>query len=800
MALRSKTALRESDGMGRKVTDQPRRFLGLYLAPLFALPFSWLIHLWAFGINWRGQTYGGSRPLGTATLLVFGVAMTFLVIHANRSTAHREPHVRQAFTATMALLSLLLAWNVGTGPHYVISGAFLIVSWILASFWVIPRLNVARKESREDGEEKDGFWKRLGVSAKTKMRAKVIHDEKTGEPERLEVDFDHAEGETLEAVIEGLGAMESAAHGPRGMASASAVDGRADRSRAMIPLRDPFRSYIPLGPLSAPGKSVGEFVTFADYADGKPALLTLAGGLVMPNNSSIGVIGMTRTGKGITEMNLLTEHGSRCDWVCLYLNQAKGSQDVRPLLPVIEAAVIAEDGEQGLGTYITAFKQVEAIMNYRQHRLSQFGITNWSVRCGSPDPAKRPSRVMADGRREVMESLPLLTVWVGEADAILANGRASDAGKFIASKSLSLGINSGWSLQNPDWQSMPTGLRAQIGTWLVHGLSSDDHAQMVLSDSVRKAGARPEEWGQTKPGQLYIVGAGVPDSACFPVAAKTRFLVGELLDANGNQFDFDTLTDRFIAEILRRNLQSAKTMAKLDRGSVDATGGWWDEQVRATAALRSDLLTPQSAPRNHPATTPQSVPQATPQSATRNPQYVPPGLRGRPVPQPATVDDDEPTADEMTEMHEEAAEVRDVEGIELYEDRETEAIDLTQEAAPLPDVADEDDPLHDPDDEARPAPRTRAEAVTGLADAFDACLADPTLLDPADPTGQTVIVTPGLVFDRYRLRSRPWVSGEFALIAEGQGDLAKRYVLTLAEDLGIRRGKYRLRRAGDHTA
>ena len=106
MALRSKTTPRESDGMGRKVTDQPRRFLGLYLAPLFALPFSWLIHVWAFGVAWRGETYGGNRTLGTATVLAFGVALTFLVIHAHRSTAHREAHQQQAFTATVALLSM----------------------------------------------------------------------------------------------------------------------------------------------------------------------------------------------------------------------------------------------------------------------------------------------------------------------------------------------------------------------------------------------------------------------------------------------------------------------------------------------------------------------------------------------------------------------------------------------------------------------------------------------------------------------------------------------------------------------
>jgi hypothetical protein len=139
---------------------------------------------------------------------------------------------------------------------------------------------------------------------------------------------------------------------------------------------------------------------------------------------------MTRSGKGVTEMNLISEFGSRTDWCCLYLNQAKGLQDVRPSLPVIEAAVIAEDGEQGLSSYIAAFKQVEAIMQYRQRRLGEFGVTNWTVRCAAKDPAKRPSRVNPrTGGREVMEPMPFLTVWVGEADSVRRERPSGRVGK-----------------------------------------------------------------------------------------------------------------------------------------------------------------------------------------------------------------------------------------------------------------------------------------------------------------------------------------------------------------------------------
>lgn len=802
--MKTKTVER-TEGV-REVHKQPHRFLGLYLAPVVSLPFAWLIHLWAYGLTLGPIDFHTDISLQVGTLLLLGVVIEELARFAYKITSHRDEPVRRALVITVVVLGALFAWNVGTGPHYVVSGAYVVLAWIAATVWSFPRLNVARKDSRgEDGEEKDGFWKRVGVSAGTKMRGWITHDEKTGEPTRLDIDFDHEPGETLEVVTEALGAMESAAGGPRGMSSAAAREGRADKSHATILLQDPFRAHIPLGPLSAPGKSIGEFVTISDYATGEPARFAIAGGVHMPTNTSIGIIGVTRSGKGVTEMALLSEFGSRCDWVCLYLNQAKGLQDVRPSLPIIGAAVIAEDGEEGLSTYLTAFKQVEAIMQYRQAQLGRFGISTWTPRCASPDPARRPSRVNPEtGKREVMESMPYLTVWVGEADSILASGRTADTGKFIASKALSLGIDSVWSLQNPDWQNMPTGLRAQIGLWIVHGLSSDDHASMVLSDKVRKAGARPEEWGQTKPGQHYIVGAGVPDDAKFPVAAKTRFLVGEMTNPDGSPVDYDTLNDRFISAILRRNFQSAKTLTELDRGSAEATGGWWDEQVAKTGALRSDLLgpllgTPQTATAPQPAPQARNPQTASPQPADRKEEYVPPALRGKPAPQPATAEDDEPTADEMQEAHEEAAEVKQVEGIDLYDDPTIEAIDLTRETPALPDPDPEDDPLYDPEEEAKPEVTSRPQAIAALADALGELIDDESLRDPKDPSGETVIIGPGMVSDRYRFRSRPWFLAELASLAEGKGDLAQRFVLTLAEDLGIREGKYRLRRVGNHA-
>lgn len=372
----------------------------------------------------------------------------------------------------------------------------------------------------------------------------------------------------------------------------------------------------------------------------------------------------------------------------------------------------------------------------------------------------------------------MLTTHIGEADSLLSNDRIGDDVIFIGSKGLSLGVNVGISLQKPDFRSMPTNLRSQIGLWFVHGLAQSDDEEFVIETSLRKSGVNPGQWGQRKPGQHYMIGTNVEDESLHSVALKTRFIVGSETDDHGRPYSFDERNDRFMAEMLRRNIRSAPTQAHLDRGSACATGGWWDEQVARAAELRS---------AKPPAANPQ------PQTATPVQAYAPPAFRGRPQPDVA---DDAPTAKEMQEMHEEAANVTEVEGIELYPDGEGADVDLTWELASPPDPAPEDDPLYDPEDE-RPRPQSRAEAIGALADALTELLADENLRDPRDP--EAVIIGPGMVYERYRFLSRPWFSAELSALAQGESDLAGRFVLTLAEDLGIRKGKYRLRRVSADT-
>ena len=796
----------------KKVTQQPHRFAGLFLTPFAGLVASWLIHIYTAGVDF-GEIHTPGSTLGTwivsALIILVAVGLSQL---AWLFAEHRKPALRWSLRGSVFLVGALFGVSVLTGPDYIASFTFILAGETVAVIWSMARLNVTRVDPKEgDGtDEKETFFSRIGVSKLTKMSGKVVHDEETGEPVRIDVDVHHAPGETADVFGEGnLGKMESAAKAPPGMASVVQHPDRADKSSFSIPLVDPFKRNIAVGPLSNPGKSIAEWTTVGDYAAKGAARFALAGGIHTPSPVSYLLIGMTRAGKTGTETQMLTEFGSRYDWACLYLNQAKGLQDVRPLLPIIEAAVITDaDGDSvNLAPFRVAVENVKKIMRYRQAVLAEFGVSAWMPRCGHPDPAVRPSRPNGTIRK-VMPQLPFLTMHVGEADSLLSDNKLGDNTIFIASKALSLGLNVGTSLQKPDFRSMPTNVRSQIGLKFIHGLAESDDEEYLLDKGMREKGATPGKWGQKRPGQHLMIGAGTEHEEWETLPIKTRFLIGSDRDASGRKYTFDELNERYMAEMLRRNFESAKTQAKLDQGSADATEGWWEEQVAKTDALRNRMLFATATEEVATATVRLATATATPSVATSQPQpataTVPPGFRGKPV-ATATVadDDDEPTAEEMQEMHEEVADITEVEGIELYGDPAIAAIDLTRPAGTAPVFENpEDDPLYDPEEEAKPAPKTRGEALEAMALAFDELLRDETLIDPANPNGGTVVISPGLFYDRYGFRSRPWVQGEFSDLAQGRADkrLADRYDLTLAEDLGAGKGLYRLTRVSPNAA
>jgi hypothetical protein len=769
----------------RRLRDQPVLFLGLFLAPFGGLLTSWLIHAYTFGINWQVGSHAwvvpGNLAALTVTIALISVGALVMGYAAWHIAEHRKTPLRVMLTGSSSAIVWLFAISVGVGPHRWWSFAFVMVGWFVAGLWTLTRLNVTRQDPRSEEPKEDGVLDKLGLGGwKFKVKERVT-DPETGEPIRTVVGAKHAPGDTFDKLSGAVPAFESFAGAPAGLSDANRTEA-SNESVLTIQHRDELKYRLPYGPLSHVGGSIQDPITFSIQQDGRPVWCFLAGsptGEFPP--TGYGFMGMTRTGKTVGENEMLTEVESRIDAVILYLNQAKGLQDIRPVIPGIEAAVLAENAtDQGVGEYKAALDMVKTIITYRQATLARFGKSAWDPSCFSSPPIRR----MADGSVQRMEPIPALLVHVGEADSILE--RAGELATYVSSKGLSTGVIPGYSLQRASAEFMPTGLRFNIGAWWCFGCGDEVSAGFALTDDVIAAGAHPEYWKQSKPGYHYFVGPGVPDDR---KAKMARTMSGES-------------TDQLQAEMLRRNLENAPRMAKLDRGSAEATGvpgmpsNRWDLIVRNTNRIRNELLHGQAP----------ASPTANMTAADRNPtpqveEYMPrkPGYDDDAPPAfTATEPANGETADAMefdVDFSDEVRDTREVEGVVLYPRNEDgtsdETIDLSK---PLPLPPEDDDISFEED---KPEAPSREVALLALYDVLRALSDREDLRDPGDPTGNTVIIQVSDVYGPYPYRSRPWFSAELTAIAAGKRTPPPSRTLERADDLGLRSGKYRLRRVPD---
>jgi hypothetical protein len=303
----------------------------------------------------------------------------------------------------------------------------------------------------------------------------------------------------------------------------------------------------------------------------------------------------------------------------------------------------------------------------------------------------------------------------------------------------------------------------------VFGCGDEYSAGFALTDSVLKAGARPDEWKQRKPGYHYFYGVGI-DDVLFPVPARTNSGASR-----------EELTD----SIRSRAQEFAPKMAKLDRGSADATkdpgepASRWDLLAKHTATVRKQL-------------------QGETATMTATDRNSGPHVRSGPA-ATFTADDARPGQDADTlvagaDFDADVRSVTEVEGVNLdpsFPDDPTAGMDLDAPLAP----PDPDDDLTF--EESKPAPASRQEAIRALHAALRELMDDPKLRDPADPSGDTAIVQVNDIFSRYQFKSRPWFSGELSRMADGATTPPPTLSLERHPDFPVGDGKYRLRRVGD---
>jgi hypothetical protein len=764
----------------RKLSEQPITFLGLFLVPFAGLFTAWLIHAWAVGVSLdAGPLHwhvAGNLPALVLTSCAVSVGAVGLGVLAWNFAEHRKAPFRVSLAASTSGLGFLFAVSVGVGPHRWWSGVFVLTGWYVAIAWSLARLNVTRQDPREPAEPEDpGFLKRI---AKWAVRSEKTTLDHQGKPLRTDIEFQHAPGDVTKTMQDAVPNIESYAAAPSGLSRAVGTD-RSDRTKLSVMHQDPLAGLIPLGPPSHPGASVAEPATFSMYDTGHPVWCCLFGGQGV-NPTGYGFMGVTRSGKTVAENLMLTDAViTRNDGVILYLNKAKGMQDARPIFPGIEVAILTT----ALQDYVSALNQVLRIMDYRQRQLSAYGISAWSARKCFHHPPQRK----ANGEATPMEPMPALVVHIGEADAVYENPKASELADYIASKGLSLGVIEGNSLQRATADKMPSNLRFNVSAWWCFGTGDPYSADYALSDRTLSAipeAGRPHNWKASKPGNHFYEGPGV-DESLWPVRAKTQMLAPDV-SPDAPHDEIDSALQEALLERCRR---FASQMAKLDRGSVLATGDpdspqtWWELAAAETDRIRDELIggTANSAANmtasdRNPAT---ANPAAGPQTRTANRK-------------PEETEDMEI----MDEIAEEIRGVREVEGVELYPAElgaETADIDPL---APLPPTADPDDEVswEDP----RPEPRSRNDALRAFHAALRELIDDPALRDPQEPDGNTVLITPGEIHERYPYRSRPWFSEILIDMAEGALTPPPAMSLARADDYPPHEGRYRLRRLPDN--
>jgi hypothetical protein len=711
--MASRTKSRKSDrGDGHSLKQRPVPFIAL----LFAVPATWTLWLvlWFLVRNDIVQ-----RALWTGIIVAFSCLLTLLTYARGK---HRETVVRWHVTVSVLLAGLAGAFTVAIGVPDWWMIAYGAGGIGIAISWMIPRLDALRRDQDDEGNSEDDLKNELGLKNVKFGKPELHYDKKTGKLDRIEVDTRHVRGDTVESLQNALGKLESVANAPRGASAAIGGD-TADRSHLTLIMRDILKNMVPYPGPSAPGAWITEPIVDSMYEDHQPGMWYLAGNHPEAvNPASVMIMGMTRTGKTqlaqVGAMEMFTRRGI----VIFWFDTVKGAQTVAPLREGFDIVVADEGaGEEGGDPKLfrAGMKALIRLIKWRAMAMGQCGYRNWSPAVAE-DPRLR---------------MPFIYAHFEEADTL-----ADLAGEdmiFLGSKGLSTGVAVGFSLQRADANSMPTGLRFNLGTRSCFGCGDDYSAGFALTDGMLKEGAHPEEWGQTRPGYFYRLGIGI-DRKRWARTLKGMFATDGQMAAHTAEW--------------------APRMDKLDDGSIAVLGEWYQEMKRIMASADPNEVVPAMP-----------LPVPGPNGNGRRPTYTL----------------DEEVDDEEIEMREirdgQAATIAEMRASgEIEPDPEIDDLDPSRPLT-IPRVNPEDEVILDEPPEA-PSPEAAAEAFDR---ALRAVAADTSL---HDRTGTAVFMVGDLV-DRYPFRSRSWFSTRLSDLVEGKLVIPP----GLALDRGEKTGQYRIR-------
>lgn len=701
MASRTSTSSGR-DTSSRTIKARSMPFVGLLLLPPAGLVAGLVIH---YAIHDSVIAVG-------LTALGFGVISSVVALLAYGLGRKRDPVVCWHVVLTVMLTGLAEAVTVVVGLQRWWTTTFVIGGELLAASWMLHRIDALRRDSKQAEEHEDPLTKKLGLE-NTRFGRPRHHRDEQGEVTRIEVPVRHGPGETVEVVQQAVPGIESLARAPRGRSRA--VPGEhAGQSQLVIITKDVLKGLVEYPGPSSPGGCITEPLVAAVAEDQQPAPVYVAGGPVAINPASRGRMGMTRTGKTMNAQVEALEAVSRRNVAMMWFDSVKGAQTVRPLRRGLDVIVASDDAK----AFRAGMRALKNLIMWRANRLGECGYAAWKPECAT-DP-----RLM----------MPYLIVHFEEADVLC--DEAPDEMVFLASKGLSVGVGSSFSLQRADATSMPTGLRFNIGNWSCFGTGDEYSAGFALSDATIAAGAHPENWKQSRPGYHYTEGIGIPEER-WPVVLKSMFATDAAMEAHCEVW--------------------GPRMMPLDAGSAQSLGEWYPQAKAATEALVAGWdRGPKAGPVVHDGA-----------STSTNTLPTPgPDAEGEAA-----------VGEAMAVIREEIAEMVADGTIPAQLDAEAEAIDPSRPVPPPPP-----DDLNWADKEAAP---TREVALAAFERALREVAADEGLRDPDDDS--VVLFQVGTLVDRYKFRSRPWFSETLTALVEG--DLS---FPGLVVDRTDRSGQYRL--------
>ncbi|WP_395110583.1 hypothetical protein [Actinomadura sp. SCN-SB] len=347
--------------------------------------------------------------------------------------------------------------------------------------------------------------------------------------------------------------IEGALGLPPGTMSVAPDTDRADRAK--VTLSDPrvMNAPIPWPGPSHPGASISEPLRPGIWQDGEDVEHVITG-------HHLQFMGTTGAGKSIGgAWNYLAEAATRHDVAILAADITKGEQTLGPLRPALHRFETTKAGVRSL------INDIHAQLKPRTDWLASRGHVNWEPGCG----------------------LTYWLIWLEEfpdiGDAL--GDKGMDTFLKLLKAVRSAGGSIVMSLQRSDWTQMPTLARGQLAN-VCFGVANSHDAAFGLSEAQEDAGARPELWGNKKPGMAYLDAPSIPfERIAMPLRTWSWATDGEEMRAHAAAWPAASKTlDEFTAAITQgaSAVASPADVAELDDQPDDPEEGWRAEDDLTT--------------------------------------------------------------------------------------------------------------------------------------------------------------------------------------------------------------------------